>query len=212
MQDPAVRRKARFIPVGSNVPERWKEAAGSKAGEPAVAVFGVTDGRGEETLLAEVVGRAAEQVGPLRLVVLGRGARQAEPALRAALDGRPVRLEVHGVLPPAEVSDRLASADVQLFVRGGVSTRRTSAIAGLACGLPIVGFAGRETSFPITEAGVQLVPVGDVDGLARELVEVLRDRELREHLARRSREAVQQYFSWAAIANRYLEMLGIPQR
>lgn len=211
MRDPAMITKVTFVPVGSNVPERWAESDVAKAGEPTVVVFGVTHGRSgcaEASLVADVVRRASVETGPVHLIVLGRGSREVAGALHQSLDGGTVKVSVVGLLPPGHVSDLLARAHVQLFVRGGVSTRRGSAIAGIACGLPVVGYASEETVFPITEAGVRLVPEGDQQGLARELAAVLSDSTLREALSVRSRDTMRHYFSWDAIARRYQELLG----
>ncbi len=209
MQDGKVNAKVRHIPVGSNVMSRSEETSKSQEEIPTVIVFGVTENKRDEAEgIAQVTRLAREAVGPLRLVVFGRGAFQAEPTLRPLLEGSQVALEVYGVLAAEEAEKLLASADVQLFVRAGVSTRRGTAIAGICCGLPIVGYAGEETTSPMTEAGVCLSPFGDVQGCARELIAVLKDGTLRESLRGRSREAAKRYFSWDVIAGRFLEVLS----
>ena len=48
------------------------------------------------------------------------------------------------------------SSDVMLCVRGEMNPTRGSAIAGIVCGLPIVGDGTSEKAFPISEAGVRL--------------------------------------------------------
>jgi glycosyltransferase involved in cell wall biosynthesis len=99
----------------------------------------------------------------------------------------------------------LAQADVLLFARGQISTRRGSALAGIACGLPVVAYSGPDTTAPVTEAGVVLVKEGDSEGLAAALERVLSDARLRAALRKRSRRAQQRYFSWSAIAALYAE-------
>jgi glycosyltransferase involved in cell wall biosynthesis len=125
------------------------------------------------------------------------------------LDGSRVELEDLGILEPERAGSLLANADVQLFVRSGLSSRRGSGIAGIACGLPIVGFSDGETAFPITETGARLVPIGDREGLVRELVLVLRQDTLREALRQRNLEAAERYFSWESIADAYLSLVRI---
>src|SRR6266436_4194831 len=94
--------------------------------------------------------------------------------------------------------------------RGGggpyVGTKRGSAIAGVACGLPVVAMEGWETAAPITEAGVELTKPGEQFGPA--LMRVLGDPAYRACLAERSRKAQQSYFSWQAIAQSYATALG----
>ena len=174
-----------------------------------IAVFGVT-GRDCKTILREVsdiahaVTRTAARVSPLRLVVFGRGSEEAERPLREALRNVGVKISVLGLLSAERVAGLLADADVMLFVRGHLSSRRGSAIAGIACGLPVVAYAGAETGHPITEAGVELVPEGDREALAVALARVIAEDGLRRELQRRSLQAYAQYFSWNDIARRFV--------
>ncbi len=101
----------------------------------------------------------------------------------------------------------LGSCDVMLFVRGPISSRRGSAIAGIACGLPIVGRGGWETGWPLTEAGVVLLPRDQKPEYGQALLRVLSDRFYALSLAERSRQAYLRYFSWDVIAAQYLEAL-----
>jgi glycosyltransferase involved in cell wall biosynthesis len=96
---------------------------------------------------------------------------------------------------------------VLLFVRDAISTRRGSAIAGIACGLPVIAQAGAETAAPVTEGGVVLVPEDDESGFGPALQRVLSDEPYRAALAARSREAQSRYFSWAVIAEEYARVL-----
>jgi glycosyltransferase involved in cell wall biosynthesis len=208
MRESSLRVKALSVPVGSNLPALLRCQTTSRQDVRGIVVFGFSNLEAEAALIASVTSRVAEEFGPLRLIVFGRGANLAEKILRRLLDGSRVELEAFGIVPPEQAGSLLANSDVQLFVRSGLSARRGSAIAGIACGLPIVGFADEETAFPITEAGVRLLPVGDVDGLVRELASVLREDALRETLRQRSLEATRRYFSWKRIADQYLSAIG----
>ncbi len=213
MQEPQIRRKTALIPVGSNIPAPCAEPPAHPADRPTVAVFGITENQREEAaLIAGAIRGAEQQLGPLRLLAMGRGAQQAEATLRRRLEGSRVDLQIYGVLPPEQIGKLLSTAQVQLFARAGISSRRGSAIAGIAAGLPIVAFADEETGFPITEAGVRLVPRGKPEGLTNELLAVLEDSGLREALRQRSRDAARKYFSWRAVADEYLRVLQGPPR
>jgi hypothetical protein len=208
--------KAVCIPVGSNVPainrRRGNDETTARRGKRTVVVFCVTGGASGRREVADVtwtVGRAAETVGRLHLVVVGRGASEAEEALRESVDGAKVDLSVLGLLPAADISRALAEAEVMLFVRGPFSSQRTSGIAGIACGLPVVGYAGPQTGAPLTEAGVILVPQGDREALATALAEVLSDDNLWWRLHQRSTDAYDRYFSWDAISARFIEALQL---
>jgi glycosyltransferase involved in cell wall biosynthesis len=202
-----------FIPVGANLPlpEVAPDPRSSIAGQfPTVAAFGITGGeagRRESEIITETIRFAAERIPKVRLVAFGRHADDAEAFLREGLQGVAVDLQVSGVLPSEEVVRRLFSSDVLLFVRGPISSRRGSAIAGIACGLPVIAFGGPETAAPITEAGVVLVSREKPEERGEALVRVLSDGEYRASLAGRSRRAYGQYFSWKAIAARYAEAI-----
>jgi glycosyltransferase involved in cell wall biosynthesis len=205
---------AKFIPVGANLPEVAGLSRGPRVGAGdaglTVAVFGVTGGAHGQAEIREIVESvrfAAERVRNLRLVVMGRNAQSAEQDFQRALRGAAVELRVLGVLPAAEIAEVMCQASVLLFVRGEISTRRGSAIAGIACGLPIVAFAGAETASPITEAGLALYWREQGGDLSRVLLKVLAEPEYRASLAARSRAAQERYFSWSAIAAAYVQTL-----
>jgi glycosyltransferase involved in cell wall biosynthesis len=205
--------KGCFIPVGANLPTASK--ANSRKGifthgKLSVAVFGITggeSGRREIDQIVDAVRFAVERAGNLRLIVLGRNAQGAEEELRERFQNSAVELHVLGVLPGEDVVRTLSISDVLLFVRGHISTRRGSAIAGIACGLPVIASAGSETAAPITEAGLALFSPQRKGDLGDVLLRVLEDEHYRASLAQRSWVAQQQYFSWPAIAARYAEFM-----
>src|SRR6202165_1235855 len=180
--------KGHFIPVGANLPtsSEANSRKGISMGEKlSVAVFGITGGeagRKEIENIVEAVRFAASRVGNLRLIVLGRGAQSAEAELRKRFRDSAVELHVLGVLSGEDVARNLSDSDVLLFVRGHISTRRGSAIAGIACGLPVVAYAGSETAPPVTEAGVVLVDRENAVELGEALVRILADKHHRGFL------------------------------
>jgi glycosyltransferase involved in cell wall biosynthesis len=210
---PEQRKKAVFIPVGANCPEPPPGAWVDTHGARTIAVYGVTGGTRTLPEVADIsfaIKRASRAVGRLHVIVFGRGSREAESALRKEFAGADVEVETLGLLSPDDVSRTLVRADVMLFVRGQISSRRGSAIAGIACGLPVVCYAGPDTGWPIIEAGILPVPLGDREALSGALEKVLSDTALRNALCQRSRRAQEQYFSWRAIAARYADTLGGP--
>jgi glycosyltransferase involved in cell wall biosynthesis len=205
--------KAAFIPIGANVPSPSQFdqiATGSTERTPTVAVFGVTEppnGQQEIETVAHVMRQVAASCEGVRLLVFGRGAEASEKPLRRALQGVPLILDVRGILEAKQASQVLTSSDALLFVRGQLSGRRGSALAGVACGLPVVGYFGSETAFPITEAGLELVHEGDREGLSRALIHILSDSQHSQRLRRRSFCAQENYFSWEKIARAFVGIL-----
>jgi glycosyltransferase involved in cell wall biosynthesis len=202
-----------FIPVGANLPAAGlNEAKTSKGAHDAlrVAVFGITGGeagRKEATLIINGVRLVAAKIGKLELHAFGRHADDCESLLREGLRDAPVDVQVAGVLPTEEVVRELSASDVMLFVRGSISTRRGSAIAGIACGLPVIAQRGADSCGPIEEAGVVFVSSDKPGEIGDALLHVLTNPDYREQLAEKSRLAQDKYFSWQAIAARYADEL-----
>ncbi len=207
----SLRTKFVTIPIGAAIPESDMVEGKPRAAEgaaPTLVVFGITARdpqtiQGEVSDIAYAVKRAAESTSPLRLIVLGRGSSEAEDPLKKALEGVNVEVSVLGLQSADRIARILASADAMLFVRGYISGRRSTAIAGIAAGLPVVAYAGPETCFPVTEAGVELVPEGDREALAAALARVMAEDDLRQELRRRSARARAEYFSWSKIAQQF---------
>jgi glycosyltransferase involved in cell wall biosynthesis len=213
---PARRKGDVFIPVGANLPpvqvaaESAEEKRDPADGIPTAAVFGITGGDAgvEETQrIVEAVRFAVKQVGKMRLVVFGRNSESAETSLRKALGDVPVEIQVHGVVAGEKVAGLLSASDVLVFVRGAISSRRGSAIAGIACGVPVIAWSSAETASPITDAGVVLISREERSQLGEALARVLGDRGYRDALAERSRNAHREFFAWPAIAGRFAEFL-----
>jgi glycosyltransferase involved in cell wall biosynthesis len=204
---PAVPPHAAFIPVGPNLPIHLASPMLTEQNPvPTIGVFSITGGEsgGRETqIILATVGHAAKKLGKLRLSIFGRHAELRETELREGLHDLPVELLVEGVVEPAEAVQKLSLCDVLLFVRGPISSRRSSGIAGIACGLPVIAYLGSETAAPVTDAGVVLVSPDHPDDLKDALVRVLSDPALRMELAARSRAAYQNHFAWPAIATRF---------
>jgi glycosyltransferase involved in cell wall biosynthesis len=205
-----------FLPVGANLPQPLLDQDHDVLHEPpAIAVYSVTGGESgdrETEQIVRSVRYAAEKIGMLRLRVFGRHAEKREDSLRAGLRDSQVEVCVEGVIDGEALVERFAASDVLLFLRGAISSRRGSAIAGIACGLPVIGLRGAETDAPITHAGVILLEEDADYGktasqIGEALVRVFSDEAYRRDLNSRSRRAQEDFFSWPAIARGYLNLL-----
>ena len=235
LSDPAV--NAHFVPVGANLPIPDSTAVNSPVASPAnssgldsgrsltgstvvpsacsgviptIGVFSITGGQAgaqETKLIVAAVRHASQKLGKVCLSVFGRHAELHAADLRRELQDVPVELSVEGVLEPEQVVQRLCACDVLLFVRGEISSRRGSAIAGIACGLPVIAFSGSETGQPITDAGVVFVHREQPAELQDALVRILSDKATQKELAIRSRAVYESHLSWSAIAARFAALL-----
>lgn len=198
--------KAVFIPIGANIPESDPPDAHRhdlNTGTKTVAVFCLSDPPNrhrELTDIAHAMQVVAQHGVKARVVFLGRGTEEAREEIERMFDSSTGEAVNLGLQSASEIRRILSEADVMLCVRGPLYMRRGSAIAGIACGLPIVGYDGAAEGTPLQEAGVELVPYLDRAALARSLYHILSCPEHLNLLASRSRETQRKYFCWDRIA------------
>jgi glycosyltransferase involved in cell wall biosynthesis len=206
--------KAAFIPIGGNIPEpapRQEVSAVQDGAAKTVAVFCVGDPPYREREVADIahaIRIAVTNGSKIRLVFVGRGTEEARQEIDRAFEAVPAQISNLGLQSADEVSRILASSNAMLCVRGKLFSRRGSALAGVACGLPIIGYAGAAEGTHLAEAGVELVPYGDREALGAALTRVLRDSSRWQELRRRSLCAQEKYFSWDKIAESFMNALG----
>jgi glycosyltransferase involved in cell wall biosynthesis len=209
---PTEQPKAAFIPIGANIPEpvACRRAPPLPDEQKTVIVFGVTGAPEMAHEVADIAGimqEASKTLKKLRLIVVGRGSIEAREQLTNALGTCNVELIVRGVLPAEEIAREFECADVLLFVRGAISLQRGSAIAGIACGIPIVAYRAERISAPLEAAGVEWSFWQDRDALVRGLVRVLSDPERWMELRQLNLDIQKSCFSWSRIAERYRMIL-----
>lgn len=143
------------------------------AGRPLVGHFG-TFGRLIRPLLAEALPRLVGETSA-HVLLIGRGSGAMAQALGDRHPALRDRVTAAGVLEAPAVSHHVAACDVMLQpYPDGVSSRRTSVMAALAHGRPVV-----TTSGPLTErlwheaGGVITCPVGDAGALVRACARLL---------------------------------------
>jgi glycosyltransferase involved in cell wall biosynthesis len=210
---PAGDSRAAFIPIGANIPEH--SLNGSRPHMPSgnrrtVAVFCLSDAPNRSREIGDIahsIRSLAMNGTELQLVFLGKGTAEANAEIERAFEGANTKISNLGVLPAEEVSRVLSESDSMLYVRGLLYPGRGSALAGIACGLPLIGYAGACEGTPVAEAGVELVPYGDREALARALSCVLQDPTRWQELHERSLRAQRKYFSWDVIARNLIALL-----
>lgn len=207
--------KACFIPIGSNIPNNSapRKRIFSSCDPSTVAVFCVTNRNRtvwEVEEIAAAVRHVLKSVPHIRLTVFGRGAIEARHLLEKALAGSGAEISVLGVLPAEEINRILSDADVLLYVRDVLNPQRGSALAAVACGLPIVAYGDPATSFPSSEAGAVLARPGDRSAFADALERVLTDDFFWNFLQLQSLSAYKKYFAWDEIARRFAIVLRTP--
>lgn len=209
--------KARFIPIGANIPERHPPAntrVGKNGRPKTVVVFCLTGMpylRDELQDISDAVRTAIAAGARFRLLFLGRGTSEANDEIERCFRELPVNVSNLGLLDADQISETLANSDAMLCVRGRVYLRRGSAIAGIACGLPIIGYQGESEGTPLDDAGLVLVPYRDGKAAGAALSRVLQDQDFHRELQERSLRAQEKYFSWGLIASAFVNFLESAQ-
>jgi hypothetical protein len=215
---PANDRKSFFIALGPNVPERLDGAMRPHAPgdmERVVSVFCLSPQPAAKVEVREIAAacRAAVSAGfRVRVVFVGRGTDDAAADVDSEFANSSVEAVNLRFKEPPEISDVIRDSDVLFCVRGFLNMRRGSALAGVACGIPVLGYAGQMERTPLMDAGIVSVPAHDVDALGRELIRLFTDASLREDLRRKNIAMQQQYFSWNAISKQYVQALSSTER
>lgn len=152
-------------------------------GRPIVGHFGTYPAPIRD-LLARAAAPLLERTDCRLLLIGPRGAR-----LRDELVARDHRLDARvlstGALPEPDVSAHIAACDVMLQpYPDGISSRRTSAMAALAHGIPVVSTIGWLTE-PLwrTSESIALVDVDDPVALADEAARLLASDDRRARIA-----------------------------
>jgi hypothetical protein len=164
---PSTSASITWLPVPSTIPVVRDAAAAADvraryaAGRPLVGHLGTYGDLIDPMITAAIV--ALLDSTPCGVLLLGRGSdavaariKQQHPRLSSVLHGA-------GPLPDDQVSHHLSACDVRLQpYPDGVSTRRTTAMAALAHGLPLVTTLGTLTEPLWASSGaVALAPADD---------------------------------------------------
>jgi glycosyltransferase involved in cell wall biosynthesis len=190
------------VPVGANVTPATSSpaAARSELGlhrQRVLTLFG-RDNPSRALDYAEAAIQAiVDAYGADALTVLNLGADA--PALRVP---RGVELQSPGPLPEKALSLRLWASDLVLLpFTDGLTTRRSTLMAALAHGHPVLGLRGANTEGELSDV-VPMTPVGDLAAYAREAVSLCSDGERRSSLGESGASLYSREFDWPVAATR----------
>lgn len=201
------------VPVSSNVAPvaQSKRRARQYLGigdEIVVALFGTAHPSLDRTFTDAAIRGLACRHGPSRLVVLNLGADAPRPRVA---DG--IKVRSPGVLAERELSIHLRASDFLLLpLRDGVSTRRTTLMAGLAHGLPVVALRSQHSDRILVEhpEALRLVAVDDLDGYVSAALDMSEDETGRRVTGDAARLLYEEAFDWPVVAERLATELSRP--
>lgn len=157
-------------------------------GRPLVGHFGTYGALITPLLRPAIVSLIARS--ECQVLLIGRGSREACESIAAVHPELADRLQATGSLNAEEISQHLRACTLMMQpYPDGISSRRTSAMAALAHGVPVVTTEGR-LSEPLWRESdaVMLVPPDDADALATAVASLALDPVRQRDLSRRGRE------------------------
>ena len=197
--------RAVHVPVASNIApvDCSREAARRQLGygeELVVAMFGTPHPSRAIDHGVAAIKALADERDPSALRVLNLGADA--PGLGLSLD---VNVDTPGVLGDRDLSMRLRACDMLLLpFNEGVSTRRTTLMAGLAHGVPVVGSRGPHTDRSLLEHedALVLAPAHAAGAYAVAAVALAADAVRRRQVAAAGQRLYDTTFDWPILAGR----------
>ena len=165
------------------------------SGECLVGHFG-THGSLITPLLADAIPSIAAANPSARFVLIGSGSEQFRSALVSAHTGLTSRVSATGRLDAGDLAAHVTACDVLLQpYPDGVTSRRTTAMAGLFAHVPVVTTRRKLTErFWQDGLPMRLANVGDTNALVRHVVQLLADPVERQRQADAGRAFYDRWF------------------
>jgi glycosyltransferase involved in cell wall biosynthesis len=196
-----------WLPIPACVRPRTKSGQSLRnrfvlGGETLVGHFG-SYGQEVSTLLAERLPSIMESGARPSLLLIGAGGEAFRDEIVARHPAWADRVHATGYVPPTDLADHLEACD--LFVQpypDGITSRRTSAMACLSHGRPVVTTSGHLTEELWAESGaVVLANVSEPDSFAAAATGLLEDSATRLELGTRGQSLYYEKFDIARTIN-----------
>ncbi|HEX4948623.1 MAG TPA: glycosyltransferase [Blastocatellia bacterium] len=214
--EPDGRRPMIWLPIPSNVPvvsnQSAVESLRRQMGLEDRVIIGsfsiYAEGKQLSKVLPELLLRHSERVG----VFFGRNSDSFVAAQIAKYPQLKSQLISKGLLSLEEASLHLQLCDLLLQpYYDGVSSRRTSVMAGISHGRPIVTTKGSATEPIWSEANcVALSELSDVRGFIQTAEFLIKDANARKKLGAAAAQTYRQYFEWSKTLAKLLEVNDQP--
>ncbi|MGB9723998.1 MAG: glycosyltransferase [Chloroflexia bacterium] len=198
-----------FHPADPAERERLRAELGLSPGEPFLLAVGRLVRKKGFDILIRALPQVIQEVGPVRLVIAGRGDLQEELAALAGRLGVQDRVILAGAVERDRLPALFRSCDLLVVPsmhdeRGNVDGLPNVVLEGMASGVAIVAseVAGIPQVISSEESGL-LVPEQDPQALAAAIVRLLREPQLRARLGREARRRVEAELNWPAVARQF---------
>lgn len=191
------------LPSGSNLPDARSERAAVRTElglDDALVVATLSTGHPSHmtAYVDASFRRLAREGHDVIFLQLGAGASRVD--VPAAF-----RVVKPGAVPSFRLGALVAAADLMLCpFMDGVSTRRTSFMAGLCQAVAVVGTIGALTDPMLLRQNLELVEIGNPSRFADRVATLSDDEEARAAAAAKGRRLFEAEFTWDTIAARLL--------
>jgi glycosyltransferase involved in cell wall biosynthesis len=207
-----------WLPIPSDIPSQTSnvlraDILRSYGLEPKRSVVGLFSAFGAQMAAlqrAVLVGLLAADP-TLQVLLIGRDSDGFRKSLLVDRSDDAARVRATGRLEPSGVAEAIRAADVLVMpFAEGVSTRRTSVMAGLSLARAVVTTEGWATeSLWRRERCVGLCP-NDADAIGREVLRLLHDDVERTRLGERARQVYEGRFTLGHVLDRLQELAASP--
>lgn len=157
--------------------------------------------------VVDIFQRVLAEVPQARLLVVGRGFFGEEERLSELMRKAEIgdRLVYAGWAEPEELPAHFAAADVAIYPYDDTLINRSKCAVKLidlmAAGVPVVADdVGQNGEYIVHGDSGLLVPAGDTDAFARNVVRLLQDESLRERLGEGAQRRILAEFNWHKLA------------
>lgn len=182
-------RPVMVAPVFSNLPEVVRRSSTRKG---VIGVFGYGHADASRDLVLDAVGILSHTMPDIRLVLVGAPGAGSSSGIAwcEGAESRGIRflLEFTGVLEPLQVAECLACCEVLLFPdSAGPSTRKTTLVAMLSSGRPVITLVGPESWIQFEKQQAVDAVIQNPLALAGAMQSLLMDSERSDSLGARGR-------------------------
>ena len=195
-----------WLPIPSSIPRTAApastRAAREKLGNPPLLLghLGTYSANIREMLEPTIV-ELLRSHPELSFVMLGAGGSEVRSALLAESPDLSSRLLATGFLPSRELSSYLAACDLLIQpYPDGASSRRSSLMAGISHGVPVVTTSGHLSESLWNDSGaVAIAPARDRSAFMSSARRLIRSPEERAHLGAAGLQLYQERFDWPLV-------------
>jgi glycosyltransferase involved in cell wall biosynthesis len=202
---------ARFAPGRS---PRLRSALGVPFDAPLIGIVSRIKPDRRHSDLVDAFARIAQEVPQARLAIIGRGEGTAALERQVGRLGLRGRVLFAGYWGGEDLVDAYRGLDVAVWLAPGNDGGARGVLEAMAVGLPVVAYSTPPMDEQLTDRSGVLVAPGDIEGLARKLVELAQGHGLRAVIGNRARERVLARYTWAqrgpALLSFYEGLPGVP--